>query len=71
MFDSGSIKGLPSSSCFAVDREKTLLKDFVKFDGSREINLPVVMVTDKNGNILFISMGYRIGIGEQILKYIR
>jgi hypothetical protein len=36
-----------------------------------ELNLPVVMVLDKDGNVFFISTGYRIGIGEQILKYIR
>jgi transglutaminase-like putative cysteine protease len=71
IFDSGNIKGLPANSFFAVDKGKTLLKDFVKSDGSTEINLPYVIATDKSGNILFLSSGYRIGIGEQILKYIR
>jgi transglutaminase-like putative cysteine protease len=71
MFDTGSIKGLPTNSSFAVDKGKTLLKACAKIDGSAEINLPVVFVTDKDGNILFNSTGYRIGIGEQILKYIR
>jgi transglutaminase-like putative cysteine protease len=71
MFDPGNIKGLPSNSSFAVDKGKTLLMDFVKSNGASEINLPVVIVTDKDGNILFNSTGYRIGIGEQILKSLR
>jgi transglutaminase-like putative cysteine protease len=33
-----------------------------------DISLPLIILSDKNGNILFRSEGYRIGIGEQILK---
>jgi transglutaminase-like putative cysteine protease len=70
-FDSGNIKGLPANSSFAVDKGRMFLKDFVKNDGSAGMNLPVVIVTDRLGNILFSSSGYRIGIGEQILKSLR
>jgi hypothetical protein len=31
----------------------------------------VVVCCDSNGDILFLSEGYRIGTGEQILKNIR
>jgi hypothetical protein len=70
-FDGGNIKGLPANSSFALDKRRTLLKDLIKIEGSAGINLPVVIVTDRDGNILFNSSGYRIGIGEQILKSLR
>jgi hypothetical protein len=35
------------------------------------IRLPFVVLTDKTGNILYSSSGYRIGIGEQILRFSR
>lgn len=33
-------------------------------------NLPLVIVSDKEGNVLFLSQGYKIGTGYQILKYL-
>jgi uncharacterized protein YegP (UPF0339 family) len=36
-----------------------------------DINYPFIIYADKNGRILFKSEGYRIGIGEQILKAIK
>jgi hypothetical protein len=65
-----SYHGLPANTSFGIDRQMNLLKNSVKFNVPTEINLPVAVVTDKNGNILYVSSGYRIGIGEQILKYL-
>ncbi|MGC1390682.1 MAG: transglutaminase domain-containing protein [Bacteroidales bacterium] len=70
-FNHQNISGLPSNSSFGIDNQMTVLKNSLKITPPSEINLPAVMVTDKDGNILYISTGYRIGIGEQILKYIR
>ncbi|MGD0756089.1 MAG: hypothetical protein ABR927_13630 [Bacteroidales bacterium] len=47
------------------------MKNSVNLNLPPDLNLPVVVMSDKDGNVLFISTGYRIGIGEQILKYIR
>ena len=66
-----TIKGLPLNTSFGTDNQMTVLKNSLKLNNSPEINLPVVVLTDKDGNIFYISVGYRIGIGEQILKYIR
>jgi transglutaminase-like putative cysteine protease len=65
----GYINGLPANTSFGIDKQMTFLKKFINLQ--TEVNLPVVVVSDKDGNVFFISMGYRIGIGEQILKYIR
>src|SRR5664280_1330708 len=65
----GYINGLPANTSFGIDKQMAFLKKFMNLQ--TEVNLPVVVVSDKDGNVFFISTGYRIGIGEQILKYIK
>jgi len=62
---------LPLNSFFGVDEQMNILKNKIKFTTTPEMNIPVIITADKDGNILFISTGYRIGIGEQILKYLK
>ena len=64
-------EGLPDNSTFGVDKGLTALQNYVRFKLPTPLNLPLVLVTDKEGNIIFLSSGYRIGIGEQILKSLR
>jgi transglutaminase-like putative cysteine protease len=64
-------KGLPDNTFFGIDPQLNVFKNYTKFKSPPEMNLPVVIVADKDGNIFFVSTGYRIGIGEQILKNIR
>ncbi len=70
-FNPGANKGLPVNTSFGVDENMLFLKKIIKSNFPEEKNLPFVVLTDKDGNIYFISAGYRIGIGEQILRYIR
>jgi hypothetical protein len=65
-----SVKGLPVNTSYGTDDQLTILKSSVSLTQQPEISLPLVIVTDMKGNIYFVSTGYRIGIGEQILKYI-
>ena len=71
VFNHEIIKGLPANTSFGIDNNLVLLKNSLKLNLPTETDLPVVLVSDKDGNIVFISTGYRIGIGEQILKYLR
>lgn len=69
--DSGSpsqITGLPVNSTFGADKGLACLQNYVDFKSSSPLNLPLIVVTDKEGNIYYYSSGYRIGVGEQILK---
>jgi len=66
-----SVRGLPANTSFGSDEKLAIFKDCIKLYNSPDINLPVVIVSDRDGNISFISTGYRIGIGEQILKYLQ
>jgi transglutaminase-like putative cysteine protease len=65
------LTGLPDNSLFGTDDQMKVLKNSQILKTSSEISLPYVVLADRDGNILFTSTGYRIGIGEQILKHIR
>ena len=71
VFKPEQLKGLPANSIFGVDDQMGQLKNISGCTASSDVNLPYVVMTDKNGNILFTSVGYRIGIGEQILKHVK
>jgi transglutaminase-like putative cysteine protease len=66
-----TVTGLPDNSTFGADKGLTALQNYVRFTSPANLSLPLVLVTDKEGNIVFVSSGYRIGIGEQILKSLR
>ncbi len=68
-FDTASIAGLPENTLFCLDVDHQFLKSCFKADYP-DLRLPVVIYADNLDRILFSSEGYRIGIGEQILKTI-
>lgn len=65
------VTGMPENTIYGIDDQLAALKNSIKFNSSTDIVLPFVVMADKSGNIIFMSSGYRIGIGEQILKYIQ
>jgi len=71
LFNPENIKGLPLRTSFGIDNQMKILKNNIKFALPTQVEFPVVIITDRDGNIFFLSSGYRIGIGEQILKYVR
>jgi len=70
-FHPESLKGLPVNSLFASDNQMNMFKKSIELLNPPEISLPFVILADSAGEILFASAGYRIGIGEQILKHIK
>lgn len=70
-FKPANFKGLPAQSTFAFDTGDNLLKQVEKLK-SRSLgnNLPVIVIADKAGNLVYFSEGYKIGIGEQLAKEI-
>ncbi len=69
--DPENLKDLPANTLFGFDNELKALHNLVKTAALNENRMPVVLLADNKGQILFISTGYRIGIGELILKYAR
>ena len=55
---------LPEKHCFAIDKNGLLHTS--KFTTSS--NLPVIMVANARGEVTYLSQGYRIGIGEQVVR---
>lgn len=60
------IKGLPEKTLFGFD-EKLGILESVCGKSPDEVQMPFVLYADAGGNIYYISEGYQIGIGEQIL----
>ena len=67
-FRNEELKKLPENSLFGVDADLKELKQIIDYKANGEISLPYVLLLDKNTNILFTSSGYRVGIGDIILK---
>ncbi len=61
---------LPSRSLFGDDAGYGTLKMALNEISPADISLPLVIMINSKGEIIFRSDGYRIGIGEQILKII-
>lgn len=70
-FKPSNFANLPSKSKFAFDKGAKLLTEMGHLR-NRNIagNLPVIIISDAAGNLVFYSEGYKIGIGEQIAKAI-
>jgi hypothetical protein len=70
-FKPEELKGLPDNCLFGTDNNMSILKKIIETNTFSSGSLPYLLISDKNGNILFTSTGYRIGIGEQILKRVK
>jgi hypothetical protein len=70
-FNSSTLKELPINSLFGNDNNLEFLNKSIEIKSLPDEKLPFVMVSDKDGNVVFTSSGYRIGIGEQILKHLQ
>ncbi len=72
-FDIKKYKNLPSQKAFYLDNNYTLLKAIEEITKNQQLlsNLPVFIIIDKNGEIFFLSTGYKIGTGEQLLKALK
>ncbi len=70
-FNPSHYANLPAQSIFAWDKNAVLLNEIARLRSQNTgNNLPVIVITDAKGNLLFYSGGYKIGIGEQIAKTI-
>jgi hypothetical protein len=62
-------KNLPSTSRFVTIPDLTSLTDLEKATGkSLTSQFPVVIRLNKDAKVTYLSTGYKIGIGEEIIK---
>lgn len=70
-FDAKEFSGLPSNITFGIDNNKVITNMLVNAMKLPNGNtLPIVVIADTFGRVVFVSQGYRIGLGEQMLKVI-
>jgi hypothetical protein len=70
-FTQDNWKNLPSSTRFVTIPDLTSLTEFEKSAGkSLSGQFPVVIRVKKDGKVTYLSTGYKIGIGEEIIKEI-
>lgn len=68
-FKPENFKNLPAQRIFAFDKALMLEIEKLRQRNCRN-NLPLIVIADADGNLIYYSEGYKIGIGEQIAKAI-
>ncbi|MDR0711993.1 MAG: transglutaminase-like domain-containing protein [Prevotellaceae bacterium] len=71
-FSAATFKNLPEQTGWSIDANRSLLKavaDALQVDFRDEF--PLAIYLSSNGGILYSSIGYRIGIGEDVIRCIR
>lgn len=70
-FDAKEFPGLPSNITFGIDNNKEITNMLVKaMHLPNDHVLPIFVIGDTFNRIVFVSQGYNIGLGEQMLKVI-
>jgi hypothetical protein len=70
-FDAGEFKGLPKTITYGVDTNGGVTSMLVKaMNLPSSDTLPIFVIADTFGRVVFVSQGYTIGLGEQMLKVI-
>lgn len=62
---------LPSTVVWGTDIDDTIYNEIVKNMKLQNPNRPVILVADTFNRVVFISQGYSIGLGEQLIKVIQ
>ncbi|MDR2679711.1 MAG: transglutaminase domain-containing protein [Tannerella sp.] len=71
MFDKNEFGALPATIAFGVDGSGEVTKMIAKaMKLSDPDALPVFIIADTFGRVVFVSQGYTIGLGEQLMKVI-
>lgn len=68
-FEKKNFKGLPENTTFGIENG-TMLKEIVTNMRLQNNNLPIFIVANTQNEIVFISQGYTIGLGEQLMKVV-
>jgi hypothetical protein len=66
-FENDELKSMPAN--LLIGHDNRIINLTAESLGSEGAGLPFVVMADKEGNIIYSSSGYRIGTGEQILRY--
>lgn len=69
-FSRRDFRPLPDNMLLGWDEQGKILKMLAeKLQLKNTTNLPLIVLVNKNGEVVFVSQGYRIGLGNQIMKF--
>lgn len=70
-YNPNEFKGLPSTIEYGIDINKGIQDQIVKqMKLANPNNLPIFIIADTFNRVVFVSQGYTIGLGEQMMKVI-
>ena len=71
-FKNSDYSNLPSKKYFLIDGDLSLLKKIEEqVNKSLRSHLPVILICNSQGDVIYLSSGYKIGIGEEIVKAVK
>lgn len=69
-FNTDEFKALPSTITYGIDVDNTIQKQIVDAMKLNKSILPVFIIADTFNRVVFVSQGYTIGLGEQLMKVV-
>jgi transglutaminase-like putative cysteine protease len=69
-FDANEFKGLPSTITYGIDISRVADRVARELHLPNATTLPIFIIADSFGRIVYVSQGYTIGIGDEMLKVI-
>ena len=71
-FNKADFSTLPSNVTFGIDNGRSITRELVKnLNLSSQDNLPIVVVADTFGRVVYVSQGYKIGTGDELIQIIK
>jgi transglutaminase-like putative cysteine protease len=71
-FDHAAFKNLPKNTAWGLDNKRSLLNETIStLQLSFNDNFPLTLFLTNSGGIVYHSSGYKIGIGEDIVKTVK
>ena len=69
-FNTHEFKDLPSTIVYGSDVDNSIQKQIVDAMKLNQSTLPVFIIADTFNRVVFVSQGYTIGLGEQLMKVV-
>ena len=69
-FKADDFPNLPSTVVMGTDIDNIIEKEIATNMKLKATNRPIILVADTFNRVVFMSQGYSIGLGEQLLKVI-
>ena len=70
-FDYEAFPNLPSTVVWGTDINNTIYNEMVAEMKLQTPRTPIILVADTFNRVVFVSQGYSIGLGEQLMKVIQ